>query len=256
MATRQQFCDAMLEVFKGHGVYIGGANGEKTESLTIGKIRELEEGYEGRDHASDINRDLTFIGKCYKASYSMKGSYSGDCSGQIVGCMRRLGIIKQTADYRARDFQRLSTPVPLSDLQPADLVFDKSSNAGHVGVFVGGSEKYVIESKGRDVGVVKKKLSAGSWVIGGRLDWFDNDIPVLTRNLKYIKDSLMRGEDVKELQEQLNKKGYNAGVEDGIFGLQTQEAVIAFQTAHSEDKIDPLEVDGVVGQKTWAKLWE
>jgi hypothetical protein len=27
MATRQQFCDAMEEVYKNHGVYIGTANG-------------------------------------------------------------------------------------------------------------------------------------------------------------------------------------------------------------------------------------
>ena len=59
MATRQQFVDEMNKVYEGHGVYIGGANGELTESLTIKQIRQFEEGYEGRDHASDIRRDLT-----------------------------------------------------------------------------------------------------------------------------------------------------------------------------------------------------
>lgn len=246
MATRQQFCDAMIEVYKNHGVYIGGANGELTEGLTIGRIRRLEEGYEGRDHKTDINRDLTYIGGCYKKGWDMSRSISGDCSGVIVGVMRSLGIIKSTADYRACQFQALSKPVPLKDLQAGDLVFNKKSDASHVGVFDG---EMVVESKGRSDGVVRRKVSAGSWAIGGRLDWFDNDIPILLRNLRYIKDDLMRGEDVKECQEQLNKKGYDAGVEDGIFGIKTLDAVISFQTAND------LEPDGIVGQKTWAKLW-
>ena len=247
MATRQAFCDAMNEVHKNHGVYIGTANGEYTETLTIGKIHKMEQNY-GNKPNTDTRRDLAFIGKCYENGYDMSRSRAGDCSGIIVGVMRDLSIIKSTSDYRARDFQKLASPVPLKDLQSADLVFDKTSEATHVGVYVG--DGYVVESKGRDYGVVKRKVSEGKWVVGGRLDWFDNDIPVLTRNLRYIKDNLMRGEDVKLCQEQLNKKGCDAGVEDGIFGLKTYDAVIEFQTENG------LEVDGIVGQKTWAKLWE
>ena len=161
--------------------------------------------------------------------------------------MRSLGIIKSTADYRACEFQAKAKPVPLKDLQAGDLVFNKKSDASHVGVFDG---ELVVESKGRSDGVVRRKVTAGSWVIGGRLDWFDNDIPILLRNLRYIKDDLMKGEDVKQCQEQLNKKGFDAGVEDGIYGIRTLDSVISFQTAND---LDP---DGIVGQKTWSKLWE
>ena len=250
MATRKEFCDAMIEVFKNHGVYIGTANGEYTETLTIGKIHKMEVnyGYSAETTNKNIRRDLTFIGKCYENGYDMSKSRSGDCSGIIVGVMRDLGIIKPTSDYRARDFQAKSTKVPLKDLQAADLVFDKQSEATHVGVYIG--DGYVIESRGRDYGVVKRKTSEGNWVVGGRLEWFSDDIPVLTRNLRYIKDNMMRGEDVKQAQERLNKHGCDAGVEDGIFGVKTMDATIEFQAEHD------LHVDGVIGQNTWKKLWE
>ena len=250
MATRRDFCGVVLDVFRNHGVYIGGANGENVESLTIGKIRKLEEGYAGRDHASDINRDLCFIGKCYKLGYSMREAIACDCSGLAVYALRLLNIIKQTADYRAAEFQTMADPIPLKDLQEGDFVFDKLKDAAHMGIYTG--DGYVVESKGRDAGVVKRKVSEGSWKVGGRLNngWFDKDIPVLTRNLRYIKDDMMKGKDVEQCQEQLIKKGYNPGVADGIYGRKTELAVIDFQADNN------LDVDGVVGQKTWATLWE
>ncbi len=59
-----------------------------------------------------------------------------------------------------------------------------------------------------------------------------------------------RGESVKTLQAQLNAKGFNAGSVDGIFGKNTQAAVIAFQKANG------LAADGIVGKLTWAKLYD
>ena len=248
LATKKEFCDAMLEVYKNHGVYIGAANGEYTETLTVKRIHELEISYGDKP---DINtrRDLSFIGKCYELGYDMSKSRSGDCSGIIVGVMRDLKIIKPTTDLRARDFQAKSYIVSLDSLQPGDLVFDtKSINATHVGVYVG--DEYVIESRGRDYGVVKRKVSEGNWASGGRLDWFDDVAPVLTRNLKYVKGNIMTGNDIKLLQEQLNKLGYNCGEVDGEFGTKTRDAVIKFQ------KDNKLTDDGIVGQKTWSKLFD
>lgn len=56
------------------------------------------------------------------------------------------------------------------------------------------------------------------------------------------------GTKVKELQEKLNKLGYNCGVADGDFGAATEAAIIQFQIAQG------LEADGLVGDKTIAKL--
>lgn len=58
----------------------------------------------------------------------------------------------------------------------------------------------------------------------------------------------MKGSDVKELQERLNKLGYNCGKADSEFGDNTEKAVKKFQTAKK------LEVDGIVGDETFEAL--
>ena len=178
-ATRKDFCNEMESLYENHGVYIGTGNGELTESLTIGKIHSMEKTYARRDSKGkpcwnmDTRRDLAYIGKCYELGWDMSKSRSGDCSGQIVGAWRRLGLIPLTADYRARDMQStLCTPISLSSLKAGDLVFDKTTAATHVGVYV--ADGIVIESKGRDDGVVRRQLSKGNWVIGGRLKWWED----------------------------------------------------------------------------------
>lgn len=55
------------------------------------------------------------------------------------------------------------------------------------------------------------------------------------------------GNDVKKLQEELNKNGYKLDV-DGQFGSKTQAAVNDYQ------KKNGLSVDGIVGKNTWGKL--
>lgn len=67
-----------------------------------------------------------------------------------------------------------------------------------------------------------------------------------------LKSPLMKGENVKKVQSQLEKKGYSVGRTgiDGKYGKNTLAAVKKFQSANS------LTVDGIVGPKTWAKLFE
>jgi len=57
-----------------------------------------------------------------------------------------------------------------------------------------------------------------------------------------------RGNITKLLQEKLVSFGYNTNGVDGIFGMGTKAAVIAFQ------KSKGLSADGIVGQNTWRKL--
>ena len=57
-----------------------------------------------------------------------------------------------------------------------------------------------------------------------------------------------KGEDVKYLQQKLASYGYHVGGADGIFGVNTCNAVIEFQSDHG------LVADGVVGIKTWEKI--
>ena len=56
------------------------------------------------------------------------------------------------------------------------------------------------------------------------------------------------GTAVKLAQERLKYHGYNPGTIDGVFGNDTYNAVIAFQTS---EKLSP---DGVIGTLTWNKL--
>ncbi|MEG2189421.1 MAG: N-acetylmuramoyl-L-alanine amidase [Christensenella sp.] len=79
-----------------------------------------------------------------------------------------------------------------------------------------------------------------------------SDIPELTRNLRRGD----RGEDVRQAQERLNIHNAGAGAEDGIFGTRTKEAVMRFQQARKDEGRDIGGVDGIIGQKTWAILWE
>ncbi|MDT8900115.1 NlpC/P60 family protein [Anaeroselena agilis] len=56
------------------------------------------------------------------------------------------------------------------------------------------------------------------------------------------------GDEVIIIQERLLNLGYNAGIQDGLFGYQTQAAVEAFQADYG------LAVDGIVGEDTWRVL--
>lgn len=66
-----------------------------------------------------------------------------------------------------------------------------------------------------------------------------------------VADPLLRqgdsGAAVAELQRLLNAKGIRVAV-DGVFGANTQTAVITFQRNNG------LTADGIVGAKTWAVL--
>lgn len=71
------------------------------------------------------------------------------------------------------------------------------------------------------------------------------DVPEGRRTLK----KGMRGVDVKELQTKLNTRGYSLSI-DGIFGKNTRAAILDFQTKNN------LYIDGVVGMKTYEKLYD
>ena len=58
----------------------------------------------------------------------------------------------------------------------------------------------------------------------------------------------MQGTEIRRLQQQLNRLGYDAGAVDGVFGPATERAVKAFQRDHT------LTCDGVAGPITTAAL--
>ena len=58
------------------------------------------------------------------------------------------------------------------------------------------------------------------------------------------------GDEVSQLQNELDQAGYSVGVIDGIFGAGTENALISFQTKYG------LVADGIAGPATFAKLEE
>lgn len=57
------------------------------------------------------------------------------------------------------------------------------------------------------------------------------------------------GDQVRLIQERLTNLGYSVGLIDGVFGRQTEDAVMQFQENND------LEVDGRVGPATWEVLF-
>ena len=162
-STADQFVNIITDIWKNHGIYLWGGNGEYTENLRLKQIRSQEQSLH------DVSRVLRHIADCYDAGYVMTKSRAIDCSGLVIAALRDLQCIKSTEDYRARDLQKMSKVVELDKLKPGDCVYNKEKDATHMGVYAG--YNMVIESAGRDVGVVKRQLSAGKWVIGGRLPY-------------------------------------------------------------------------------------
>jgi len=66
--------------------------------------------------------------------------------------------------------------------------------------------------------------------------------------LLYYRIPMLHGDDVAELQRRLNALGFEAGAVDGIFGPDTQRAVIDFQ----QNRI--MAEDGIVGREVVADL--
>lgn len=120
---------------------------------------------------------------------------------------------------------------------------------GHVGVYVGNGE--VVEERGFNYGCQLTKLKGRGWLHWYKLPFinYTNQTIVETEPEGYkLGDRLlkkgMKGEDVKELQNNLLELGYSLPKygADSDYGSETVEAVKAFQKDHE------LDADGEYGQ--------
>ena len=64
-----------------------------------------------------------------------------------------------------------------------------------------------------------------------------------------------RGPAVLSVQQRLNVIGCGPITEDGIFGVETQDAVELAQARFSDIAGSPLKIDGIVGPMTWGALF-
>jgi len=90
-------------------------------------------------------------------------------------------------------------------------------------------------------GVINEWFSSGAGTgAGGGSSSGAAELPVLKRGSS--------GDTVKILQYALNSKGYNSGTTDGIFGKNTESAVMNFQKARG------LNANGIVDANFWKAL--
>lgn len=158
-------------------------------------------------------------GYCYHGSNTMWKQYCGS-KGKLSGGRRTDG----------------------QELKPGSAVFlyrENDDNRHHVGVYVGGGR--VIEAKGTRDGVVETSVTRFH-------EW--GEIKGVDYGGEYMEPTLKRGmsgEDVRRMQELLNRYGWHLDV-DGKFGAATEQAVKGFQAAMG------LKADGICGEQTWAAL--
>lgn len=244
----KDFTDYLQHQVATHAIYVWGGQGQY--------IVDILPDLTSMENTDRVDQILTLISqnlKKYSASgqFDMMTSQAFDCSGLGTYYFIKNGFIKgdTTADGLYNDY---SEHIRVEDLQEGDMVFQKGTNSKgeiymkHVGYYVGNGK--VIEDKGRKYGVVKTDLATGGWTNYGRPIWWASDTFVLKRELRYVKDNLMRGTDVETVQKRLNELGFNCGKADGIFGTKTKGAVQSFQRSVK------LDDDGIVGKKTCEAL--
>ena len=148
-------------------VYVWGGHGQY--NLTDAQIRSMDTSH------ANAQRSIDFIKKLKAKGVASYRCF--DCSGLISRYFYDLGLVpsKRNCNHLASMCEAIHTPDGVSaleaSLRPGDLVFRKNSQKYyHVGVYIGNGQ--VVEAKGRDDGVVQRRLDASGgshWNRWGRL---------------------------------------------------------------------------------------
>ena len=186
---------------------------------------------EMRDRTANSGTEWEFFGKVaakydipFKQSGNTKEAVEALKSGAYVICSMKAGKFTKGGHYiLGWDFKDNNIIVH----DPASTAYERT---------YGDIRTFEIQCKQYFIFDVKQQIEIPNEI--------SNEIPKLP--------SLKRGmssHNVRKLQELLNKFGYMTSV-DGDFGMITEGAVKDFQRSRG------LMVDGVVGSKTWDKLFE
>lgn len=259
MGYLPEFLDYLHEQLDNGSIYVWGAQGQNHTVISESWIRRMETSQRNADRAIAFWKKRVAQGKG-------KVLRAFDCSGLIMYFLQNLKGI-YSYDMSSNTLKGKCRKISKQELLPGDFVFriytsgSSTGRAYHVGVVVD-KDRNIIEDKGRDDGVVKRHIDAdsGYWNYFGRPDCFREEIEgerptpepgnwILSRVLKRTSP-IMKGEDVRHVQEALITRGYPCGDRgaDGQYGDDTEKAVRRFQEANG------LTSDGIVGKDTCERL--
>lgn len=177
-----------------------------------------------------------------------------DCRGFTYWLLKQVGInissVGATTQYNTtKDWVERGLTKDIPNLVCPVFKYNKSENKmSHTGMHIGDGVIIHCTTNG---GVKYGSLSDKSWTNYAIPKGMYSDEEIeRARNREAMRTlkSGCSGEDVKDIQEKLNKLGYKCGEADGIFGSKTKLAVMAFQGAAG------LKADGVVGDLTRAAI--
>lgn len=260
MNRLEEFISYLEEQYRNRSIYVWGAQGQMKPTVTESWIRKIETSTANADKAvslfkkqvaagfGDVLRAFDCSGLGMYFLYNLKKYFSSDLNSN--GMKGKCNQITNKSQLRRGDW--------------VFKVYTSGTNKGkayHIGYIVDDALN-IIEAKGRAYGVVKSKFSS-EWNWCGRPAIFKTEIEsglttpsalnpiILTRLLKYNKDRLMNGTDVREVKEWLFTRGYYTSnitqLTNSNFGIDTKNAVIKFQKAVGFKGND---IDGIVGKNT------
>lgn len=238
---------------EGWGYIYGTAGQLWTAADQAAMVRRMVSAF-GENWKKDENAKKSVYYKAALYGDKWIGKRVADCSGLAVWAFRQLGgsvyhgsntIWNQYVTGRCE--LKNGTRTDGDPILPGDPVFlvkteNGKKNRHHIGYYVG--DGICIEAKGTYYGVVTSQLSHWHETAHWLDVEYEGEMIFVARPILRKGDS---GSDVRKLQEMLYDYGYDLAV-DGKFGDQTKQAVENFQ------KEMHLQVDGIVGDKTWAAL--
>lgn len=158
MSKREKFLEAARSQVN-KGIYVWGGNGENLLTMDDPEawIRKKETSKENADRAINLFAE--------RVENGVDPIRAFDCSGLVYWSQKEAGV--GYGDKTAQGYWKECEPV--KNLQAGDLVFHSNGlRCTHVGIYNG--DGYVIESLGRDVGVVlNRRIDTQYWNKWGRL---------------------------------------------------------------------------------------
>ena len=168
MSKRDKFLDAARSQVN-KGIYVWGGNGENLLTMSDPEawIRKKETSKENANRAINLFHEREEQGVAPIQAF--------DCSGLIYWAQKEAGV--GYGDKTANGYWKECEPV--ENLQAGDLVFHHNGvKCTHVGIYNG--DGYVIESYGRDKGVIlNKRVDNTYWNRQGRLKKLKSDYGML-----------------------------------------------------------------------------